>query len=138
MNTQMKIFMGLLKCGRLGWKRCYMMQVCNRQSSPFKPQYRHTNSPNWSLYITLKDELREFDKRSKHFLLGDHFINSHNLISWQCTDIIERKLMLVTIGTSRVKTFLVFSMWQFSYKMWKLNSSLPVSTFLSLFYSICQ
>ena len=24
---------------------------------------------------------REFDERPKHFLLGDHFINSHNLIS---------------------------------------------------------
>ena len=45
----------------------------------FKPQYQHTNSPNWSLYISLKNELREFDSRSKNFLLGDHFINSHNL-----------------------------------------------------------
>ena len=37
----------------------------------------YTNSSNWS----------EFDKRSKHFLLGDHFLNclnSHNLIFWQC------------------------------------------------------
>ena len=25
--------------------------------------------------FSLKNELREFDKRSKHFLLGDHFIN---------------------------------------------------------------
>ena len=65
----------------------------------FKPQYLNTNSPNWSLYISLKNELREFDKRSKYFLLGDHFINSHNLVSWQCTDIIGRKLMLVTVGT---------------------------------------
>ena len=46
---------------------------------PFKPQYLHTNSPNWSLYISLKNELREFVKRSRHFYLGDHFINSHNL-----------------------------------------------------------
>ena len=44
-----------------------------------KPQYLHTNSPNWSLYISLKNELREFVKRSRHFYLGDHFINSHNL-----------------------------------------------------------
>ena len=28
-----------------------------------------------------KDKLREFDKRSRHFLLGDHFMNSYNLIS---------------------------------------------------------
>ena len=67
-----------------------------------KSQYPHTNSPNWSLYISLKNELREFDKRSKHFLVGDHFINSHNLISWQCMDIVRRNLMLVTIGTYRV------------------------------------
>ena len=34
---------------------------------PFKTQYQHTNSPNWSPYISLKNELREFDKRSKHW-----------------------------------------------------------------------
>ena len=56
-------------------------------------------SPNWSLYISLKNVLREFDKRSKNFLLDDHFINSHNLISWQSMDIVRRKLMFVTIGT---------------------------------------
>ena len=32
------------------------------------------------IYISLKNELREFDKRSKHFLLGDDLVNSHNLI----------------------------------------------------------
>ena len=57
------------------------------------------NSPNWSLYISLKNKLREFEKRSKHFLFGDHLINSHNLISWHCMDIVRRKFMLVTIGT---------------------------------------
>ena len=46
---------------------------------PFKPQYLHTNSPNWFLYISLKNELREFVKRSRYFYLGDHFIKSHNL-----------------------------------------------------------
>ena len=60
--------------------------------------YTGTNSPNWSPYISLKNVLREFDKRSRHFLLGDHFINSHYLISCQCMDIVRRKLMLVTIG----------------------------------------
>ena len=42
------------------------------------------------------NELREFDKISKHFLWGDHFISSHNLISSQCMGIVRRKLMLVT------------------------------------------
>ena len=32
-------------------------------------------------YISLKNKVREFEKRSKHFLFGDHLINSHNLIS---------------------------------------------------------
>ena len=43
-------------------------------------------------------------KRSKHFLLDDHFINSHNLNSSQLMYIVRRKLMLVSIGTSRVKS----------------------------------
>ena len=30
---------------------------------PFKPQYPNANSPNLSLYLSLKNELREFDKR---------------------------------------------------------------------------
>ena len=42
-----------------------------------KPQYPHTNSPNWSPYISLENELREFVQRSQHFPLGDHFIYSH-------------------------------------------------------------
>ena len=64
-------------------------------------------SPNIHIQILQTDrhtfpsmnELREFDKRSRHFPLGDHFINSHNLISRYCMDIIRRKLTLVTIGT---------------------------------------
>ena len=46
--------------------------------------------------------MREFDKRSRHFLFGNHFVDSHNRISWQCTDIVRRKLLLVTIETWRV------------------------------------
>ena len=37
-------------------------------------------SPNIHIQMVWK-VWKEFDKRSKHFLLGDHFINSHNLIS---------------------------------------------------------
>ena len=57
----------------------YCFEHCLIQ--PFKPQNPHSNSPNRSLYISLKKKLRESDKRSKHFLFSDHFINSHNLIS---------------------------------------------------------
>ena len=61
--------------GRLGDRRKWLLY----RGLTFKPQYPHTNSPNWSPYISLKDELREFDKRSRHFYSGDHVINSHNL-----------------------------------------------------------
>ena len=60
---------------------CIYTKIFRIPYYPFKPQYSHTNSPNWALYISLKNEMREFDKRSKHFLFGDDFINSHNLIS---------------------------------------------------------
>ena len=43
------------------------------------------------LYFSLENELKEFDKRSKHFLLGDLFITSHSVISWHCMDIVRRK-----------------------------------------------
>ena len=50
--------------------------------NPLSPNI-HVQILQTDLYIiiSLKNELREFDKRSKHFLLGDHFINSHYLIS---------------------------------------------------------
>ena len=38
------------------------------------------------------DGLREFDKRSRHFLLGDQFSNSHNLISGQSMDMGSEKI----------------------------------------------
>ena len=49
--------------------------------NPLSPNIRIQNSPNWSPYMSLKNELREFDRRSRYFLFGDHIINSHNLIS---------------------------------------------------------
>ena len=71
--------------------------------NPLSPNV-HIQILQTGLYtIPFKDKLREFDKRSKYFLLGDHFINSHNLISSQCMDMVRRKLMLVTIETQRVK-----------------------------------
>ena len=66
---------------------------------PLSPNVHIHISPNWSVYISLKNQSREFHKRSKHFLFSDHFIISHNLISWKGMDIVGRKLMFVTIGT---------------------------------------
>lgn len=65
--------------------------------SPFKPQYQHKNSPHRSLHISLKNQLREFVLRSKHFHLSD-FTNSYNLVSWSCIGVVRRRLMLVIIG----------------------------------------
>ena len=56
------------------------------------------SSPDWSLYISLVTEWEE----SKHFCFGGHVINSRNLFSWLCIDIVWRILMLVTIGTQPV------------------------------------
>ena len=54
--------------------------------NPLSP-YIHIQILQTDLCIfSYKDKLREFDKRSKHFLLGDNFINSKNLISWPCMD----------------------------------------------------
>ena len=75
----------------------------NRELNPFSPLiYTYKFSKLISIYFLklLKNELRGFDKRSKHFLLSDHFINSHNLISWQCMDIIKGKLKLFYGGNS--------------------------------------
>ena len=36
--------------------------------------YPHINSHNWSPCISIKSNLREFDKRPKHFPSGDYFI----------------------------------------------------------------
>ena len=36
--------------------------------NPFMPPYPLTNSPNWSLGISIDTKLREFDKRSRHAL----------------------------------------------------------------------
>ena len=52
-----------------------------------------------SLYISLGNYLREFDLRSKHFLLADHFTNSHNHFSRQCTVVVGRNLRLVNLET---------------------------------------
>ena len=50
-----------------------------------------------------KEQLREFVQRSKHFLLRDHFIKSHNVFSWWCNNIVRGKLKLVNLVTWRVK-----------------------------------
>ena len=47
--------------------------------------------------------MKEFDKRSQHFLFGHHFINSHKHSSRLSINIVGRKLMLVHLGTWRVK-----------------------------------
>ena len=38
-----------------------------------------------------------------HFPFSDHFINSHNFSSRLCSDIVRRKLMLITLGTWKVE-----------------------------------
>ena len=49
-------------------------KITNTIVNPFKSQYQHTNSPNWSPYISFKNQLREFNNRSRYFLFGDHLL----------------------------------------------------------------
>ena len=44
-----------------------------------KPQYPHTNIIFKTELHEFFHEFREFDKTSKHFPFGDHFLDSHNL-----------------------------------------------------------
>lgn len=37
------------------------------------------------------------NKRSRHFLLDNHFVKSNQLFSWVCVDTVQRKLVLVTV-----------------------------------------
>ena len=62
-----------------------------------KPQHPNTNPPDWSPYVSLKNQLREFGCWSKLFPSGDHFINSHNIFCRLCIDIIERRSNLITL-----------------------------------------
>ena len=97
---------------------------------PFKPQYPQTNSPNWSLYISIKNKLREFDKRSKHFSLSDHFTNSHKLFFWLCNDTVLRKLMFVILGRiDGIKQCHFLRGWT-SYKICQCKKSQVMSLFI--------
>ena len=59
----------------LGRPHCTFQDNLLNNAAAFNPL-----SP--SIYIQiLLNSLREFDNRSRHFLLSDHFINSHNLVS---------------------------------------------------------
>ena len=49
-----------------------------------KPQYPNTNSPDWSIYISLKDWSRESVCTSKLLTSDDHSINSHQSFSRLC------------------------------------------------------
>lgn len=56
------------------------------------PLNAHTNSPDWSLYISLQSKLREFDKIWKHSPgFDDHFIDSQNLFSQSSIEIVGRE-----------------------------------------------
>ena len=67
-----------------------------------KSQCPHVNSPDWSLYIwgNLVND------RSIFSLVIISF-NSHNLFFKWCNDIFRRKLMFVTSGTWKVKSFII-------------------------------
>ena len=50
---------------------------------------------------------REFDIRSKHFLLSDQFINSHNIISSQSLDMLGENWCLSPLALKGLKQKLI-------------------------------
>ena len=75
------------------------------------------------------DGLREFDKRSRHFLLGDQFITSHNHSSWQCMDIIGENcfLSLLALKGLRLVSVEEDSLWFWEICVSKAQSFTAVS-----------
>ena len=85
--------------------------------------------------------MREFNKKSRHFLFGDHLIHSHNPPSWLCMDVVRRKLMLVTIGTSRSnepKFRPFFILVQFQWNVFNMNQINILWSFSSIEASVYE
>ena len=59
------------------------------------PIYKYKFSKLISIHF-LKKCVQRIWSKIKSFFTGDHFIYSHNLVSWQSMDIVRRKLMMVT------------------------------------------
>ena len=84
----------------------------------------------------------EFDKRSKLFLVVDHFINSNNLSFWFCDDIHRRKLLLITLRTLTGYAAILFilkSHWPFRHGISVadgLSTGVPSSGHRCLIYSL--
>ena len=83
-----------------------------------------------------RDKLREFKKRTKHFLFGDHLINSRNHFSSQHMDIVRRKFMLVTIGTKRFKNMLSFRFYDIFIMVFFLLKSSCQSKVANVFFLV--
>ena len=80
-----------------------ILSQLSRQRHQRSPRQVNPLSANIHIQILQTHILQELVERIwekiKAFFSDDHFINSHNLISWQSMDIVKRKLMLVTINT---------------------------------------
>ena len=62
-------------------------------------KYSDTNSPYWFPCFSLKNQLREFDKKSEHFLYVSHFLHFHHLFLDYAVLLERRKLISVTLVT---------------------------------------
>ena len=62
------------------------------------PISKHKSSKLISIHF-LKELVGRICLPSKPFTSVDCFINSHNIFSWLCMDIVRRRLTLVTLGT---------------------------------------
>lgn len=83
--------------------------ILNHSNPPRKRRKKRYEGPVCEEeFFSLTNLAKEWLMRTKqwrdsHYPLGDHFINSSNLFSLLCFDVTRRKLMLIILGTERVK-----------------------------------
>ena len=91
--------MGVVRVGETPGNEVAGKVACLWHINPLSPDI-HIQILQTDLHtLPLRISWENLIKPSRHFLFCDHFLYSYNLISWQCMDIVRRKLLLVTIGT---------------------------------------
>ena len=79
-------------------------------------QEQRTKIIIWN-YVTKKSDPQ--NKASKCFLFHDHYIDSHNLSTWLCINVVRRKLMLVTdLRVDKLEALLVCGLLERKYYWW--------------------
>ena len=79
-----------------GWLCCFLVNPVDPLS---RPQDLHTNSSDWSPYISFKNSGENLVKDQSILPLVINLVILITFYSWWTFDIVRRKLMLVNLGT---------------------------------------